>query len=498
MTGKDLGATVSEHHSGVPQENVTEKKRKLDEEHVVESEVKTNGTENGACDVKRKKIDGNQNDVNKEELLLRRQELIARATQIHYPHNPLYIARGKGQYLYDENERQYLDLMNNVAHVGHCHPHVVKAGQDQMSILSTNSRFLNDLIVKLAEKLRKTLPDSLNTFFFVNSGTEANDLAIRLAATYTNHKDVVVLDGAYHGHSQSVIEISPYKFKKLHQVGQQDHIHMLDMPDSYRGVHRGDNNDPAISDAYAADAIKLMDDAVSKGREIGMFIAESMMSCGGQIIFPPGYLKKIYEHVHKLGGICVADEVQVGFGRIGKSGYWAFELQGVTPDIVTIGKPFGNGHPVSCVITTKEIAQAFEDTKVAYFNTFGGNPVSMAIATSVMEVIENENLQENAEIVGKYVVDELLKQKEKHDLIGDIRGVGLFVGIELVSDRTSRDPATEKAKQIADGLRERGILISRDGPYNNVLKIKPPMVITKVDMDHFISQLDLVLTEVEK
>jgi len=458
---------------------VVKKKRKLD---------------NGATENGREK----HQNISVDETLNKRDGLIGKATQIHFPDRPLYIKYGKGTYLYDENDKPYLDLMNNVAHVGHSHPMVVKASNDQLSMLNTNSRFLHNKIIELAEKLRSTLPEKLTTCFFVNSGTEANDLSIRLARTYTKHKDIVVLDDAYHGHSVAVIDISPYKFKPLGEDGQQDFIHVLPRPDSYRGKFRGDNSDPTIGEAYASDAIDIMNEAVKKGRKIGMFIAESMMSCGGQIIFPPGYLKKIYSHVHKLGGICAADEVQVGFGRIGKAGYWAFELQGVTPDIVTIGKPFGNGHPVSCVITTDEVAKAFADTKVAYFNTFGGNPVSMAIALSVMTVIEDENLQENAEVVGNYILEELKKIKETNSLIGDVRGVGLFVGIEFVKDRETKEPATDIAKLVSNRLREEGVLISRDGPDNNVLKIKPPMVITKSDVDVFIKKLEHILLQIKE
>lgn len=439
-------------------------------------------------------------DIDVEQTRLQRHKLIARATQIHYPSSPLYIARGIGQYLYDDQGGRYLDLMNNVAHVGHCHPDVVKAGQDQMAELNTNSRYLHKTIIKCAEKLTGLLPEKLKVCFFVNSGTEANDLAIRLARTYTKKNDIVVLEHAYHGHSVAVINISPYKFNHLEDVGEgkKDFIHVVPQPDCYRGEYCGDVDDNVIGEAYADKAIKVMDDAVANGRQIGMFIAESMISCGGQMLIPKGYLKKVYAHVRKLGGICVADEVQVGFGRSGKSGYWGFDRHDVVPDIVSIGKPFGNGHPVSVVVTTEDIAVAMESTGVAYFNTFGGNPVSMSIALSVMEVIERENLQENAEVVGEYCQSLLREQKLKHKLIGDVRGCGLFIGIDLVRDPVTKEPATEAAKALCLKLRYRGVLISRDGPANNVLKVKPPMVVTKDDMKDFVEQLDAALTEVEE
>jgi len=436
--------------------------------------------------------------VDLEDVLARRHVNVGRATEIHYPQDPLYIHHGKGQYLFDENNTRYLDLMNNVANVGHCHPHVTKAGSFQMSELSTNSRFLHHQILKVAEDLKKTLPKELSVCFFVNSGTEANDLAMRLAKQYTSHKDCVVIDHAYHGHSMSVIDISPYKFKNPKGSGQTDYIHVLDSPDSYKGKHQGDNEDDEIGRKYAEDAIKVMDEAVSKGRKIGMFIAESLIGCGGQVILPAGYLKRIYAHVRKLGGICVADEVQTGFARAGKHGFWAFERQGVVPDIISIGKPMGNGHPVACVVTTEAVAQALEDTEICYFNTFGGNPVSMAIASACMEVIRDEKLQENAATVGEYTMAKLRELKEKHEIIGDVRGIGLFLGIELVKSRQTKEPATSQTKRISYLLRQRGVLISGDGPGRNVLKVKPPLCVTKDNMDMFVEQLDKVLTEFER
>jgi len=435
--------------------------------------------------------------IDVKDVATRRNRLIGRATQIHYPSKPLYIGRGEGAYLYDESGERYLDLQNNVAHVGHCHPKVVKAGAEQLAVLNTNSRYLHTTIIKCAEKLTSLLPHQLQVCFFVNSGTEANDLAMRLAVEYTKHQDMVVLEHAYHGHSVAVIDISPYKFDH-YPDGKKDYVHVVPQPDCYRGKFQGDVEDPELGEKYADEAIRIMDEAVSKGREIGMFIAESMISCGGQMLMPRGYLKKVYSHVRKLGGICVADEVQTGFGRSGKHGYWGFERHDVVPDIIAIGKPFGNGHPVSVVVTTQEIAEAFEKTGVAYFNTFGGNPVSMAIALSVMEVIEDEKLQDNAETVGEFCKELLNKQKDKHPLIGDIRGCGLFVGIDLVLDRDTKEPATELARQVCMNLRDHGVLISRDGPDNNVLKIKPPMVVTKDDMVFFIDQLDKCLSEAEK
>lgn len=459
-----------------------------EEQNKSQKTKKNNGAKENGC---------NDEVVDVKDIAARRHNLIGRATQIHYPTAPLYISRGEGAYLYDETDNRYLDLQNNVAHVGHQHPKVVEAGTRQMQLLNTNSRYLHNNIIKCAEKLTGMLPEKLKVCFFVNSGTEANDLAMRLAEEYTKHKDVVVLDHAYHGHSVAVIDISPYKFNH-YPNGKKDYVHVVPQPDCYRGQFPGDVEDVTIGEKYADEAIKIMNAAVSEGREIGMFIAESMISCGGQMLMPRGYLTKIYDHVRSLGGICVADEVQTGFGRSGKHGFWGFERQQVVPDIVSIGKPFGNGHPVSVVVTTEEIAHAFESTGVAYFNTFGGNPVSMAIAMSVMEVIEEEHLQDNAEEVGSFCKSLLEEQKSKHPLIGDVRGCGLFIGIDIVNDRETKEPGTECARVVCGRLRELGVLISRDGPDNNVLKVKPPMVVTKEDMEFFAEQLDRALTEVEE
>lgn len=432
--------------------------------------------------------------ISKEEAIRMRGTLIGRATQIHFPEDPLKITHGKGPYLYDENGVQYLDCMNNVAHVGHCHPHVVKAGQRQMEFLETNSRFLHDELLIYAQRLTSLLPDKLCVCFLVCTGTEANDLALRMSRTFTKNEDVVVLDRAYHGHSVAITDISPYKFKRLGK--QKEHVHVCPCPDSYRGLFRGDNNDTSISEKYANEFQKTIDAATAKDRKIAAFYAESLQSCGGQIIYPPGFLKKAFESTRRAGGVCIADEVQVGFGRVG-SAFWGFELHGVVPDIVTMGKPMGNGHPVSAVITTQEIADAFEGTKVAYFNTFGGNPVSCSVANAVLDVIEDEGLQQHAKQLGDYWISELVKIKNSFPLIGDVRGVGLFIGIEIVTDLVNRTPATALARSITQRMRKKGVLISVDGPDVNVLKIKPPMVITKEDVDHFLKVFHDVMTTIE-
>ncbi|XP_015929901.1 ethanolamine-phosphate phospho-lyase isoform X2 [Parasteatoda tepidariorum] len=401
--------------------------------------------------------------------------------------------------MFDECGRRYLDCINNVAHVGHSNPRVTRACAEQMSLLCTNSRYLHDNIVIYAQKLLATFPPKLNVCYFVNSGSEANDLALRLARAHTGHEDVIVLDGAYHGNLSTSTDMSPMKFEKI-TGGKKDYVHVAALPCSYRGEYTSDEYDSdVIGEKYAENVQNVINKAHSKGRQIAAFYAESMVSCGGQVVLPKGYLSKVYNYVRQAGGICVADEVQTGFGRVGKH-MWAFELQGedVCPDIVTIGKPMGNGHPVSAVITTKEIARSFKDLGVSYFNTYGGNPVSMAIANSVLDIIEDEDLLSKAEKTGNKLLDDLHELKKRHSIIGDIRGAGLFVGIDLVKDRITKAPATEEAAYTIARMKQERILLSAEGKYSNVLKFKPPMVFNEENVKTLVDKLDEVLTEVEE
>ncbi|XP_063580597.1 5-phosphohydroxy-L-lysine phospho-lyase isoform X4 [Pongo abelii] len=314
----------------------------------------------------------------KADTLALRQRLISSSCRLFFPEDPVKIVRAQGQYMYDEQGAEYIDCISNVAHVGHCHPLVVRAAHEQNQVLNTNSRYLHDNIVDYAQRLSETLPEQLCVFYFLNSGSEANDLALRLARHYTGHQDVVVLDHAYHGHLSSLIDISPYKFRNLD--GQKEWVHVAPLPDTYRGPYREDHPNPAM--AYANEVKRVVSSAQEKGRKIAAFFAESLPSVGGQIIPPAGYFSQVadprvshllcHRHIRKAGGVFVADEIQVGFGRVGKH-FWAFQLQGkdFVPDIVTMGKSIGNGHPVACVATTQPVARAFEATGVEYFNTAG-------------------------------------------------------------------------------------------------------------------------------
>ncbi len=423
-------------------------------------------------------------------LLQSRREHIGKNLSISY-RQPLRIVRGAMQYLFDNSGKTYLDCVNNVCHVGHCHPKVVRALHNQVARLNTNTRYLHENIVEYAEGLTATLPDHLSVCFFVNSGSEANDLALRLARNFTGQKDCIVIDAAYHGNLSSIIELSPYKFNGPGGAGCPETTQVVAMPDLYRGAYRRDDPEAALK--YAAHVKNAIDAIHARGRRVAAFFAESLLGCGGQIVLPAGYLQAAFQHVRNAGGLCISDEVQVGFGRVG-SHWWGFETQNAVPDIVTMGKPIGNGHPVAAVVTTSEIADAFANG-MEYFNTFGGNPVSCAVGMAVLDVIEQEALRENAMEVGRHLLAQLRELQKKHALIGDVRGMGLFIGVELVSDRETLTPAANEASEIVNHMKKRGILLSTDGPLHNVIKIKPPLVINKINANRIVNELDDILDE---
>lgn len=422
------------------------------------------------------------------KLLSFRKQHLGKNLSLSY-HKPLMMQRGYMQYLYEADGRKYLDTVNNVAHVGHEHPRVVSAGQKQMAVLNTNTRYLHKNIVAFTKKLLSTMPASLSVVYVVNSGSEANELALRIAKTYTKQKDMVVVEVGYHGNTNACVDISSYKFDRKGGKGAPDHVHVVPIPDTYRGIYR-DKKDAGKK--YASHIKEAIVKVQSKGKGIAGFICESVLSCGGQIVLPDGYLKEAYAHVREAGGVCIADEVQTGCGRAGDH-FWAFQSQDVVPDIVTIGKPIGNGHPLGVVVTSIKLVDAFANG-MEYFNTFGGNPVSSAIGLEVLNVIKDKGLQQNAKKIGNYMKKRLTQLKNNYPIIGDVRGMGLFLGIELVKDN-QLTPATEQATYLANRMRELGILMSTDGPFENVLKIKPPIIFNKEDSDFLLSTLDRVLKE---
>jgi len=342
--------------------------------------------------------------------------------------------------------------------VGHCHPRVVRAAAEQMARLNTNTRYLDANLVEYIERLTETLPAELSVVYLVCSGSEANELALRLARAHTGRQGVVVVETAYHGNTNALIDISPYKFAGPGGRGQVDWVEVLGMP--------GTAGNQTIRATNAA-----------------AFICESALSCAGQVILPDGYLRERYAEARASGAVCIADEVQTGFGRAG-SHFWMFETQGVVPDIVTLGKPIGNGHPMGAVITTPEIAASFANG-MEYFNTFGGNPVSCAVGLAVLDVIRDEGLQENARVVGEHLTAGLREMQQRRESIGGVRGLGLFLGFDLPDEGT--------ATELVNGMKERGVLLSTDGPRHNVIKIKPPIVFSRGDADLLLGRLDETL-----
>lgn len=392
----------------------------------------------------------------RENLLARRRQHLGPSLSISY-REPLHITHGRGAYLYDSAGRAYLDCVNNVAHVGHSHPRVVRAAAEQMARLNTNTRYLHETLVEYIERLAATLPPPLSVVYLVCSGSEANELALRLARAHTGREGVLVMDTAYHGNTNALIDISPYKFNGPGGRGRPRHVTVLPLP--------GAGDPPACP------------------RDVAAFFCESALSCAGQVILPPGYLREVYGEVRGAGGVCVADEVQTGFGRAGTH-FWMFQTQGVVPDIVTMGKPIGNGHPLGAVVTTPEIAASFANG-MEYFNTFGGNPVSCAAGMAVLDVMRDESLQENAQAMGEYLIAGLRALQARHAILTDVRGLGLFLGFEMTGER--------EATELVNRMKDRGVLLSTDGPRHNVIKIKPPLVFSREDADLLLGRLDEVL-----
>ncbi len=436
------------------------------------------------CGFPRKGVETASVDI--DQMIEHRKTVLGPSLSLAYKKH-LKMVRGEGAYLFDHTGRAYLDCVNNISHAGHCHPHVVEALSKQAATLNTNTRYLHDTIQQYAERLLATLPDPLSVVYFVCSGSEANELALRLARTKTGRKGTVVLDWAYHGNTSTLVEISPYKFNRKGGVGKPDHVRIAEIPDPFRGRYKG--NSPETSIAYARDVEACVADFMKEtGEPPAAFIAESIAGVGGQILYPDGYLQHAYAAVRKAGALCIADEVQVGFGRVGTH-MWAFEQQGVVPDIVTLGKPIGSGHPMAAVVTTREIADAFANG-MEYFNSFGGNPVSCAVGMAVLDVIENEGLQQKALETGAYLLEGMRRLQDTYTIIGDVRGTGLFLGMELIKDIETLEPATDAADWIVQFCRDEGVLLSTDGPFENVIKMKPPMVFGQKEADLLLETLE--------
>jgi len=424
-----------------------------------------------------------------EEVGALRQRYLSPALLTYYK-NPIMIVEGSMQYLYDEKGRRYLDGIGGIVtiSVGHCHPYVMQKAKEQLETLQhTTTIYYHPTIAEYAQMLADKMPGELSVCYFVNSGSEANDLAMLMARLYTGNYDIIALRNAYHGGSPASMGLtahSTWKHNYPHGFG----VHHAVAADPYRGPWGMD--DPQTGARYAADVKNLIQHA-TPGRVAGFF-AEAIQGVGGSVVYPDGYLENVYDHIREAGGVCISDEVQTGFGRTGEA-FWGFETQGVLPDIVTMAKGIGNGAPLAAVVTTPEIAKPLCDR--IHFNTFGGNPVSCAIGKAVLEVIERENLQQNCLEIGDQLMTGFKDLMASHDIIGNVRGKGLMTGIELVTDRRSKEPATAECARVWERTKELGLLIGKGGFYGNVLRIKPPMCITREDVNYLIDVLDIAFRE---
>jgi alanine-glyoxylate transaminase/(R)-3-amino-2-methylpropionate-pyruvate transaminase len=419
-----------------------------------------------------------------EEVLRMRRDFLNPAIFLYYK-RPLMIVEGKGQYVFDEQGRRYLDALGGIVtiSVGHCHPDVVAAARRQNELLQHSTTiYLHPNIAEYAQKLAAKMPGDLKVCYFVNSGSEANDLALLMARAYTGNYDVIALRNSYHGGNAAGMGLTAHrswKFNVPHSFG----VHHATAPDPYRGAWGRD--DPNAGEHYAADVKSLIDHATSG--QVAGFIAESVQGVGGCVVFPENYLKHAYEHVREAGGLCIADEVQTGFGRPGTR-YWGFETQDVVPDIVTMAKGIGNGAPLGAVVTTSKIAATLAQR--LHFNTFGGNPVVCAQGAAVLDVIDRERLQANALKIGNRIFAGLKLLAAKHDLIGDVRGQGLLLGIELVKDRSTKEPATSECAQVLENCRDMGLLLGKGGLHGHTIRFSPPMCLHQQDADFLLDALD--------
>jgi 4-aminobutyrate aminotransferase-like enzyme len=424
-----------------------------------------------------------------QDLMMRRRQIAPGNQKLSYDF-PVHLVRGEKHFLYGADGTRYLDAYNNVPHVGHAHPHVTEAVSKQMSLLNTNTRYLQDVHVEYAERMVALLPDPLSKIVFLNSGSEANEFALRLVRAYTGRKDMIVMEHGYHGNTTGAMDISPYKFNHPMGAGAAPPwVHVSSQPDVYRGRFRG----PQAPAKYITDFDETLKDLDAGRRLVAGFISECVPSVGGQIVLPDGYLKEIYAKVRNVGGVCIGDDVQTAFGRLGNE-MWGYEQQGVVPDIAVLGKPMGNGFPLAAVAMTNDIADAFEHNP-EFFSTFGGNSVACAAGNAVLDVLKDEKLQFNAKRVGSTLLEGLGELQSRHAIIGDIRGSGLFLGIDLVTSHGKRQAASEQANYIKNRMRESNVLLGVEGPDDNVLKIRPPMTFDQAAADQLLSVLDVVLSE---
>ncbi|OAT78265.1 4-aminobutyrate aminotransferase [Mangrovibacter phragmitis] len=420
-------------------------------------------------------------DEQTRTLTEKRARLLGDSYRLFY-RNPVHLVRGEQQYLWDAQGNKYLDVYNNVASIGHCHPAVIEAVQQQMSQLNTHTRYLHERILDYTESLLKYVPGEVSKAMYMCTGSEANDLAIRVARAWSGGTGIIVTREAYHGTSELTSGASP-------ALGSGQPLaattRLVPAPDRYRV------DTPDIGTWFAAQIQEQIDDMSAHGIKFAGLLVDSIFSSDGVLPGPAGYLKPALDVVHRNGGIFIADEVQPGFARTGES-FWGFARHNIVPDVITMGKPMGNGIPVSAMLAKPEVLAAFSDT-IPYFNTFGGNPVSVAAAQAVLKVIEDEKLQQHSLTVGTQLQKELAALAAQHDCVGDVRGAGLFIGFELVTDKASKNPDKQRALDVIERLREDHVLTSVAGPHGNVLKLRPTLAFQAHDIDWLVGSLDKAL-----
>jgi 4-aminobutyrate aminotransferase-like enzyme/Ser/Thr protein kinase RdoA (MazF antagonist) len=423
--------------------------------------------------------------VHRVDMLTRRKAVLGE-TYTFYD-EPLHLIAGLGCRILDAGGRQYLDCYNNVPNVGHCHPYVVQALASQASTLNTNSRYLHDEILRLGTRLSSTLPPSLDTWIFVCTGSEANDLAVRMARTITGRTGVIVNENSYHGNTTVMTALSLLEYDDKHKP---DWVGAVPPPNVYRGRYRA--GEPDLGRKYATHVGEAV--TAFRSSEVGTaaLLLDSIFDSNGALVPPGDYMAQAFQHARDAGALCIVDEVQMGFGRSGTH-MWGFEAFGVVPDIVTMGKPMGNGHPIAAVVTRREIADEFHN-HIGYFNTFGGNTVSCAVANATLDVLLNDGLQQRALSVGAYLKSRLERLAERHDPIGHVHGRGLFYGVELVSSRTTADPARKAARWVREHMKANGVLVASSGPLGNIIKIRPPLAFSTDDADECVDALDHALS----
>ena len=434
----------------------------------------------------REELHGQSLDKDTRLLTKKREEVLGGSYRLFYK-KPVHLVRGQGQYLWDAKGEKYLDVYNNVASIGHCHPAVIEAVHQQMNQLNTHTRYLHERILEYSEDLLATTPDAITKAMYMCTGSEANDLAIRVAKAYSGGTGIIVSQEAYHGTSELTSGVSP-------ALGSGQPLaattRLVPSPDQYRV----DTND--LGTWFAGQIQLQIDDMKKSGIKFAGFLADSFFSSDGVLPGPVGFLKAAIDVVHANGGIFIADEVQPGFARTGES-FWGFDRHGIVPDIITTGKPMGNGIPISGLLAKKNVLSAFSD-QIPYFNTFGGNPVAIAAAQAVLQVIKQEQLQVHSQKVGRKLLDELKMLSKRHEGVGDVRGAGLFIGFELVKDQNTKAPDKTRALNVIEHLRESHVLTSVAGPFGNVLKLRPPLAFQEADIDWLVGALDQALSATQK